>query len=243
MNLFVLTREFDENSACAALSLIESHFPTTSIKYRLEGTMSDAGEAPHVEIHEVEKPAPWLARRATTMDSSLLCNGSNDAYVGITTRLLDAYCFTEGESVFQTVIDFPERSEYLHRVTGLLCALGATMRACYATTTPSSAAVAIVQGAGNVTPWASMKSTGRGISAYVPRRADWASCWSHETCRRLGFSMANHGGLFAQATELPDYGVFVQLTDEPLDLELSPHRIKLEALYKALPEIAHSHRD
>lgn len=234
MNCFLFTPEFDQETAQAVLDGVEQTLPTPSVQYRVERT----GEL-DFNLHTVELPAAWMSARALiTGRSSFLCNGRNDDCVAVSAKLMPAGLIVGGEQVFETVIDVPDAPRFITRVPDLIRTLARTSVAHYATATPQKAALAIIDGVGNHHPWPAGVRFRQG-PARSPTMPAWANFWSLEACHNLGFKPdSNHRALFAQIDEIPERGWYLQLTDNPLDLEVPAHLAQLEALYKALPELA-----
>lgn len=232
MNLHLYMHDFDEAVAAVALAAIPRYLPTPPLVYYLEQG---------IERRQAEDPAAWIVARAPTLEPAFLSNGREGALVSMSALLLTGEYVTEPEQEprAQTSISFPERPEYLAGVPGLLCALGPAMRAHFGKSTPKDAAWAIIQGAGNKFPLPLGDPRSAYIHPHVPASPGWVNYWSYETCELLGFSLERgHSALFARIEDLPGHGLFLQLTEEPLDLDHPDHLARLEAVYDALPELA-----
>jgi hypothetical protein len=230
MNLKLYMHDFDEAVAAVALAAIPRYLPTPPLIYYLEQG---------IERHEAEDPAAWMVAHAPTLEPAMLSNGQEDAFVGISAHLSTGEFFPEEEPRADMSISFPERPEYLAGVPALLRALGPAMRAYFGKSTPKDARWAIVRGAGNKCPLPPGDPRSAYTNPLIPVSPGWVNYWSYETCELLGFSLERgHGALFARVEDLPGHGLFLQLTEELLDLDQPDHLARLEAVYDALPEMA-----
>ncbi len=142
--------------------------------------------------------------------------------------------------------DLPNQLDVQRSAADLLAAVGVAFAARWATANELSTAGRIALQTITDLPWPDRPPPGLpGLkmpqqldSPLVPYSLGWINYWSKETAAYLGFpDPARHGELLARARAVEGGGWVVQLTDEPLDLDVPAHHEALRRAYELLPRV------
>jgi hypothetical protein len=188
----------------------------------------------------------WLAEATQDGGFPLLCNGDNSYPVTVSGRETSARFSPGGQALFEVNAVLPLDEPVIAAATAMLESVAEGARSFWGRVTPYETAVDIAYQTaptreGPPAPLRglpALKLPKHLRSPELPCYLGWVNYWSAATAQVIGFpDLVRDAELLTRSRRTPSGGWLVQLTTEPLELDIPSHLEALKEAYERFPAI------